>query len=152
MLLLAENEYWPVLSDQHCKLDFSHTGIRDAMRKKLDNALTNLKILAETIEEYATAENQDFREQLLKMKNKQSRIFLMETNEVFKDLIHFLEKLTEDINRNGTVIHNKKEMIRFNPRFEKATMLEGKSLEYAITEFEMFLNQVVKKLNLPVMK
>jgi len=152
MLKTVESEYWPVLNDQHTKLDYSHAAIRDNLRKKLENGMRNLQVLSETIEEYSTSENQDFREQLLKMKNKQGRIFLMETNELFLEIIEFLVKLIDDINKNGTVVRNRGEVIKFNPRFEEATMLEGQTISYAITEFDLFLNQVVNKLNLGNMR
>ena len=152
VLLTIQKEYWPVLSEQHTKLDFSHASVRDTVRNRLDNAMRNMKVLAETIEEYSLAEKQDFREQLLKMKNKQTRIFLMETNDVLKEINDFLKKLADDINNNGNVIVNKGDIIEFNPRFEDAVKLQGKTVSYGLTEFSMFVTQAIRKLNLPQLK
>ena len=149
VLLLIQKEYWPVISEQHCKVDFSHGTVRDTIRNKMDNAMRNLKVLAETIEEYATADKQDFREQLLKMKNKQSRIFLIETNTVLKEISAFVEELANDVNTSGSIVVNKSDIIEFNPRFEEAEKLNGKTVSYAVTEFNVFVKQVLKKINLP---
>ena len=147
-----QKEYWPVISDQHCKLDFSHGAERDNIRNHLDAAYRNLAVLIETIEEYAQAQKQDFREQLQKMKSKQSRLFLYETNEVLKKVREFLRKLIEDLDQNGSIVVNKGDTLKFNSRFEEATVLEGISLESGIREFEEFLNQAISALNLPDIK
>lgn len=149
VLKLIHGEYWPAISDQHAKLDFSHGSERDAIRAQLENSMRNLRVLCETIEEYAMAEKQDFREQLMKMKNKQTRVFLFEANETFKKVREFLRK----VNENGAVvILNADEQIHFNSRFESATILEGRTVAQAVQEFETFLSQCISKLNLPEFK
>jgi hypothetical protein len=149
ILHFMQKEYWPVVSEQHCKVDFSHSSIRDTIRNKMDNVMRNLKVLAETIEEYVMADKQDFREQLLKMKNKQSRIFIIETNSLLKEVSEFLSELVNDLNSSGNIIVNKSELIEFNPRFEEAEKLKGKTVAYAIMEYNIFVKQVLKKINLP---
>ncbi|MCB1316089.1 MAG: hypothetical protein KDK27_09060, partial [Leptospiraceae bacterium] len=106
VLSLIQREYWPVLSDVHCKLDFSHSSERDTLRQQLENVLRNLKVLCETIEEYANAEKQDFREQLLKMKNRQSRSFIYESNEILKKLQEFMGRVASSIEESGSVCTN----------------------------------------------
>ena len=149
VLHFLQKEYWPVISEQHCKVDFSHGTVRDTIRNKMDNVMRNLKVLAETIEEYAMADKQDFREQLLKMKNKQSRIFLIETSSVLREVSEFLSELATDVNTSGSIVVNKSDIIEFNPRFEEAEKLKGKTVSHAITEFNSFVKQVLKKINLP---
>ncbi len=149
VLKLIHSEYWPAISDQHAKLDFSHGAERDAIRAQLENSMRNLRVLCETIEEYAMAEKQDFREQLMKMKNKQTRVFLFEANETFKKVREFLRKVNEN---SAVVILNGDEQIHFNSRFESATILEGRTVAQAVQEFEVFLSQCISKLNLPEFK
>ncbi len=145
-------EYWPAISEQHCKLDFSHSSERDGMRAQLENISRNLKVLLETIEEYSGAEKQDFREQLLKMKNRQTRAFIFDSNEALKKLREFLEKLCDDVQSRGGVVMNKAEPLRFNARFEKATVLEGVSVADGLIEFHQFVAEAIQHLNLPQLK
>lgn len=149
VLRVIQREYWPALSDQYCRLDFSNGAERDGIRMKLDNVLRNLKVLTETIEEYAMAEKQDFREQLLKMKNRQSRVFMLETNEYLKELILFLKKLVGDVQTNGGIILNKEELLRFDGRYYDAKALEGRRLAEAIKEFHLYLSEAVERLRIP---
>ncbi len=149
---VIQREYWPIVTDQHCKLDFSHASERDALLNHMEASLRNLKVLAETIEEYATAEHQDFREQLLKMKNKQTRIFLFETNDALKKIRDFLRKLVRDVEMKGNVVMNKQDVIKFNARFESATALEGYPLHRGLREFENYVSQAIEELNLPQLK
>jgi len=112
----------------------------------------SLKVLSETIEEYATADKQDFREQLLKMKNKQTRIFSFETNETMKKVREFLKKLVDDLDRGGGAVMNKEDIIRTNARFEESNYLEGRTITDAIREVEYFAGKVIERLNLPQFK
>ncbi|MBI3395815.1 MAG: hypothetical protein HY042_08270 [Spirochaetia bacterium] len=152
ILTLLHREYWPAIADQHCKLDFSNGAERDAIRTILENVMRNLRVLAETIEEYAQAEKQDFREQLMKMKNKQTRVFLFESNEFLKKMRDFLKKLIVDLTEGGGSVLNKDDLLKFNPRFEEATMLEGRTVADGIQEFEKFVSQAIGRLNMPEFK
>lgn len=152
ILHVIQKEYWPAISEQHTRMDFSLNQERDTVRHHLDTALRNLKILTETIEEYAQAEKQDFREQLLKMKNKQTRVFLFETNDVLRLLKEFMRKVAADVQQNGSGIQNKTELIQFNPKFEDATLLEGYTIRDAVLEFLELLDQTIAQLRLPQLK
>lgn len=152
VLRVIQREYWPVISDQHIKLDFSHGAERDSLRNKMEGAHRNLKVLTETIEEYALAENQDFREQLLKMKNKHTRVFMYELNGILKKMNEFLRKLVNDLNTNGNIIMNKGEILKFNPHYEEARELDGISLDQGIRDFSEYTAQAIKRLNLPEIK
>ena len=152
ILQLIEKEYWPALTDSHCKLDFSNAAERDGVRLSLDNILRNLSVLVETVEEYATAEKQDFREQLLKMKNRQTRTFIYDANEALKKIRDFVRKLATDLEQGGGMVMNKDEIIRFNPRYEAATQLGGQTVQSAILEFRELIQEALEHLNLPQMK
>tara|TARA_Y100001937_G_scaffold122287_1_gene182431 strand:+ start:11445 stop:12269 length:825 start_codon:yes stop_codon:yes gene_type:complete len=152
ILHVIQKEYWPAISEQHTRMDFSLNQERDTIRYHLDTALRNLKILTETVEEYAQAEKQDFREQLLKMKNKQTRVFLFETNDMLRLMREFMRKVAGDIQQNGSAIQNKSDKIQFNPKFEDATLLDGYTIRDAVLEFLELLDQTIAQLRLPQMK
>lgn len=145
-------EYWPALTEQHTRMDFTSGQERQALRFKLDNLVRSLKTLTETIEEYATAEKPDFREQLFKMKNKQSRLFLFEANDVFRDFKAYLGKHVEEMQRGGSAIKNPDDRIRFDRNLEDASWLENRTVREAVYEFFNLVDFAIKKLNLPVLK
>ncbi|MCR9144925.1 MAG: hypothetical protein NXI24_21995 [bacterium] len=147
-----QKEYWPAISEQHCQMDFSRGAERGAMRTQLDNVLRNMKVLLETIEEYSSAEQQDFREQLLKMKNRQTRAFIFDANDMLRKIRDFMEPLLEDIEVNGGIITNKTETLRFNARYEDATVLEGAAVADGVQEFARFVQEAIEHLNLPQLK
>ena len=147
-----ENEYLPILGESHIKLDFSHATERDNVFKYMENIRRNMKVLSETIEEFALADKQDFKEQLGRMKNKQSRIFISEAGDLFKNYRDFLQKLVIDMDAGGTVVVNSDEKIHFNPKFERATTLEGVEVKDAIKQFYNFTKAALSNVNLPSMK
>jgi hypothetical protein len=149
---VMELEFLPVLGDTHIKFDFAHQGERDTLFKHMENLRRNMKVLMETIEEYAAAEKQEFREQLGRMKNKQSRIFISESYDLFKKVREFLEAVNKDIREGSSVVMNIEEPIVFNPRFEKSTLLEGKSIPDALMDFQNFTRECMEVINLPNLK
>lgn len=152
VLEFLRKEFWPVLSDLHLQLDFTHSQERQGLRLEFDEILRELKSLLETIEDYAKSESPDFREQMLKMKNKQTRTFIINVNNFFKKLKDFVSKLIEELNKMSGVIKNPNEIIRFNPQFEEATLLDDYTISGALLEFLDFIQFVLKKINLPDLK
>lgn len=152
LINIMENELLPILSDTHIKLDFSHSSQRDDILKIMENIRRNLKVLAETIEEYAMSDKQDFKEQLGRMKNKQTRIFFAEAVEVFKQFKEFLQILCDSVNTGSTIVKNPDDKIRFNQKFEKATFLEGRTVKVAVKKFLQFTKEALENINLPTFK
>ncbi len=142
-------EYIPILGEGHIKFDYSHNTEKDGVLKYMENLRRNMKILIETIEEYAGTEKPEFREQLARMKNKQSRIFIAEAGETLSKFQEFLAAVNAEINEGNNVILNMDEPIKFNPRYEKATLLEGKSILEALREFHQFVNETLEVIKLP---
>ncbi|MCX7997925.1 MAG: hypothetical protein N3A69_03095 [Leptospiraceae bacterium] len=149
LINLLEDEYAPILGDSHIKFDFSHQSERDNLLKHLENIRRTMKVLSETIEEYAQADKQDFKEQLGRMKNKQSRIFIAEAGELFRTFRDFIVKVNTTINSGTNIINNLEEPIHFNTRFERATLLEGKSIPEALRLFEEFTYAALEHINVP---
>lgn len=152
LLRILMREYWPAITEQHIKLDFTSSQERQALRLKIDNLVRSQKTLVETIEEYATAEKADFREQLFKMKNKQIRLYLFEANELFRDFKALLGKLIAEIQKGGTLVTNPDERLHFDPGYEEATWLENHTVREGIFEFFTLMEFAIKKINLPTMK
>ncbi|MEM7181543.1 MAG: hypothetical protein AAF518_11565 [Spirochaetota bacterium] len=150
LLNLLDEEYSPVLGDSHLKLDFTHATERDNLMKHLENIHRNMKVLTETIEEYALCDKQDFKEQLGRMKNKQSRIFIAEAGDVFVQFRDFIHKIfTDNQDSGGSVILNLKEEVNFNSRFERATLLEGRTVEDSLEQFYDFTKSALENINIP---
>jgi hypothetical protein len=152
LINVMETEYIPILGDSHTKFDFSHATERDTVIKHLENIRRTMKVLTETIEEYALSEKQDFKEQLGRMKNKQSRIFISEAGELFKAFRDFLEKVEADMETGGVVVMNLGDKIHFNSRFERATILEGKDVGYCLRQFLEFTRAAIESVNIPTFK
>jgi len=152
VLTIILKEYWPGLTEQHVRMDFTSSQERHGLRFKLDNAVRSLKTLTETIEEYAVAEKPDFREQLFKMKNKQSRLFLFECNDIFREFKTYMARLMEDMQQGGLVIKNPQDLVRFDRNYEDATWFENFTVRDLIFEFYNLLDYSIKKINLPSMK
>ena len=152
LLNVLDTEFIPVLMDAHIKFDFSHGAERDGVIKHMENIRRNIKVLTETIEEHAQAEKQEFREQLGRMKNKQARIFITEAYDVFKRFREFLDKIQGELDEGGGIIMNMEEPVKFNSRFEKATILEGKSIQESITIFRKFITEALENIHIPNIK
>ncbi|MDV6234677.1 hypothetical protein CH379_003415 [Leptospira ellisii] len=146
---VMDREYLPVLNETHVRFDFSHTNEKDGVVKYMENIRRNIKVLTETIEEFHAAEKQEFREQLSRMKNKQTRIFIAEAYEMFVKFNEFLNKVIREAKEVGGVIMNLEDAIHFNPRFERATELEGKSIMDALREFQEFTAEALERINVP---
>ncbi len=149
LINIMDLEYIPILGDAHIKFDYSHATERDSVLKYMENLRRNMKILIETIEEYSAADKQEFREQLSRMKNKQSRIFIAESFETLTKFQEFLRSVNDEIKQGNNVIMNMEEPIKFNTRFEKATILEGKSIMEALREFNTFVDEACDLIKLP---
>ena len=106
----------------------------------------------ENTKEYALSEKQDFKEQLGRMKNKQSRIFISEAGDMFKVFKEFLEKVQNDMEDGGVVVMNLGDKIHFNSRFERATLLEGKDIGYALRQFLEFTKAALQSISVPTLK
>jgi hypothetical protein len=149
LIMALDHEYVPSLGDGQVKLAFSHANERDGLMKKMEGVKRTLKVLTETIEEFVVTDKQEFREQLGRMKNKQSRAFIAEAYETFKGFRDFLEKINREINEGQNVILNLDEYIRFNNRFDKATVLNNRPIPEAIREFHGFCREAVDLIKLP---
>lgn len=146
---LLEVEFLPILSDAHIKFDFSHISERNNVLKQFENIKRTVKVLIETIEEYASSDKQDFKEQMGRMKNKQSRVFISEASELFKAIKTFLDKILNDLAHGENIINNIDEIIKFNPKTEQGTILQGKQILESLETFSSFLEIALDNIAVP---
>lgn len=149
LINLFETEYLPVISDAHIKFDFSTLNERNTVVKLFENIKRTVKVLIETIEEYASTDKQEFKEQMGRMKNKQSRVFISEASEFFKSMKAFIDKTLYDISQGENIINNIDEVIRFNAKTESATILQGKKIKDALSEISTFLETALSNISIP---
>lgn len=149
LINLFEAEYLPVISDAHIKFDFSTLNERNTVVKLFENIKRTVKVLIETIEEYASTDKQEFKEQMGRMKNKQSRVFISEASEFFKSMKAFIDKTLHDISQGENIINNIDEVIRFNAKTESATILQGKKIKDALSEISIFLETALSNISIP---
>lgn len=144
-----EIEYIPALGDSHIKFDFSHISERNTVVKQFENIKRTTKVLIETIEEYASSDKQDFKEQMGRMKNKQSRVFISEASELFKNLKTFVDKILLVLSKGENIINNINETIKFNPKTEPGTILQGKKIREALESMSAFLEIALSNISVP---
>lgn len=149
IISLLEVEYIPVLGDSHIKFDFSHINERNAVVKQFENIKRTTKVLIETIEEYANSDKQEFKEQMGRMKNKQSRVFISEASELFKSIKTFIDKILEDLSKGENIINNISETIKFNPKTESGTILQGKQIRESLESMSAFLEIALSNISVP---
>ena len=149
LINLFEVEYIPVLSDAHIKFDFSHVNERNNIVKQFENIKRTMKVLIETIEEYASSDKQEFKEQMGRMKNKQSRVFISEASELFKKIKIFVDGILKNLASGENIITNHNDIIRFNPKTEPGTILAGKKVSDALKCITGFLEIALENIAVP---
>jgi hypothetical protein len=146
---MLEVEFIPVIGDSHIKFDFSHISERNNIQKQFDSLKRTSKVLIETVEEYATTDKQEFKEQMGRMKNKQSRVFLSEASELFKNFKTFIDNTLVDLSKGENIINNTDEPIKFNPKTEHGTILSGKSIRESLEAIGAFLEIALSNISVP---
>ena len=146
---MLEIEFMPVISDSHIKFDFSHISERNNIQKQFESLKRTLKVLIETVEEYSTTDKQEFKEQMGRMKNKQSRVFISEASELFKNFKTFIDSTLFDLSNRENIINNLDDTIKFNPKTEHGTILSGKSIPESLEAIGAFLEIALSNISVP---
>jgi hypothetical protein len=61
----------------------------------------------------------------------------------------FVDKTLHDISEGENIVTNIDEVIRFNPKSESATLLQGKKIIYALEEISTFLETALANISIP---
>ena len=142
-----ENTFYPALGK--IKLDFAISAERDTHFTVLESLKRQMKILAETIEDYNRALREDSKAQLRDMRTRQQRQFMFDGGILLKKLYEFWKMVFEDIQANGPKCFNKDDNIQVDMRLESANFFQGKSIRETARFTVMFLHEAIQALNLP---
>ena len=146
-----ENYVWGAVADQHAKLDFSNSGIRDTLYRKLDQCNRSLRMFTETIADIDKAKSSEYGSQLQMMRQKQARVFLFDFVEFLNDAKLFISSLVADAEFGGSMVLNAEEKIVYAD-YEKYRMFDDWSVLEALQYLKKFLTEVIEFINVPDLK
>lgn len=146
-----EDRIWGVISDQHLKLDFSNSGERDTLYRKLDECNRAFKMFCQTIEDIDKTKSSEYLSQLQLMRIRQGRLFLFDLYEFFKSARNFISNLISDSDFGGTMILNPEEKVVYAD-YEKYRMFEGINALDAMKYMKKFISEALEVINVPEIK
>lgn len=146
-----DNYVWGAVADQHAKLDFSNSGIRDTLYRKLDQCNRSLRMFTQTIADSDKAKSSEYGSQLQMMRQKQGRVFLFDFVEFLNDAKQFISNLVADAEFGGSMVLNADEKIVYAD-YEKYRMFDDWSVLEALKYLKKFLTEVIEFINVPDLK
>lgn len=149
VLVFFEDQFFPAISDNHIKLDFTLGQERDGFYNRLENCKRNLRNLQSTLEDMKLATSEDQKSQLLDMKVRYSRYFMNESATFFKAVINFWEPILEDIKEGGHRCMNPEDYIEINRKLEQPSLLDGVLVEKVIERLVILIKELIDYLRLP---
>lgn len=147
VLVAWESTFYPALGK--IKLDFALSAERDSHFTLLESLKRQMKILAETIEDYTKAVREDSKAQLRDMRTRQQRQFMFDGGTFLKKIYEFWKNVYEDIQANGPKCFNKDDTIQVDSRLEASNYFQNKSIRETSRFTVMFLHEAIEALNLP---
>lgn len=149
VLVFFEEQFFPAISDNHIKLDFTLGQERDGFYNRLENCKRNLRNLQSTLEDMKLATREDQKSQLLDMKVRYSRYFMNEAATFFKALLNFWEPILEDIKEGGHRCMNPEDYVEINRKLEQPSLLDGVLVEKVIERLVVLIKELIDYLRLP---
>ncbi|MDY6935166.1 MAG: hypothetical protein SVZ03_13210 [Spirochaetota bacterium] len=146
-----EERIWGVLSDQHTKLDFSNSGERDSLYRKLDECNRAFKSFCQTLDDIEKAISQEYISQLQMMRIRQGRLFLFEIYDFFKISKHFISNLISNIENGGNMVLNPDDILEY-AEYEKFKSYEGWNILNTLKSIKQFLCEALQVINVPEIK
>ncbi len=146
-----EDRIWGIISDQHTKLDFSNSGIRDSLYRKLDSCNRSLKLFSQTIADIEKSKSMDYISQLNLMRMKQGRLFLYDMLEFFRETRDFIGNLISDADFGGSMILNSEHRVEY-AEYEKYHTFDGWDLLDSLKQMKQFLDDSLELIRLPDLK
>ncbi|HSV97217.1 MAG TPA: hypothetical protein VLM75_09805 [Spirochaetota bacterium] len=142
---------WGVISDQHTKLDFSNSGTRDALYRRLEQCGRSLELFSQTISDIGRSRSPEYSSQLQMMRIKQGRVLLFDLHEFFKEAREFVTSLLSDAEFGGTMVLNHDEIISYAD-YETHHTFAGFSVAEALKRLRQFIEEALEVINLPEIK
>ncbi|MBN2401121.1 MAG: hypothetical protein JXN64_01855 [Spirochaetes bacterium] len=146
-----EERIWVVISDQHTKLDFSNSGERDALYRKLDECNRALKSFCQTIDDIEKIRSSEYINQLHLMRVRHGRLFLFEIHQFFKSVKQFVTNLLANQESGGNMVLNPDDLIKYADYEEYATY-ENWTVINALKNMLEFLDEALDLINIPNIK
>jgi len=146
-----EEHIWGIIAEQHTKLDYSNSGVRDSLYRKLDQCVRGLKQFELTVSDSDKTKSPEYTGQLSMMRNKQARVFLFELSEFFKMAKTLVSALISDAEFGGTMVLNPEDKIEYAD-YESSRMFEGKTVLEALKYMKEFLGEALQVINVPDIK
>lgn len=151
IMIYFEERIWGVISDQHTKLDFSNSGERDTLFRKLDQCTRSFKIFRQTIEDINKTKSNDYVSQLNLMRVKQGRLFLYDIHDFFKSVQKFLTNLISESEFGGSMILNPGDAIEYAD-YEKYATFQGTTVINALKFMKQFVTEALEVIRVPEIK
>ncbi|TAL39434.1 MAG: hypothetical protein EPN93_01340 [Spirochaetes bacterium] len=146
-----EQNIWGIITEQHTKLDYSNSGVRDGLYRKLDQCGRGLNQFQLTISDIEKTKSTEYSGQLTQMRIKQARIFLFELSEFFKAAKTLITSLISDAEFGGTMVLNPDDTIEY-AQYEENHFFEGKTVLEALKYMKDFLGEALQVINVPDIK
>ena len=142
-------ELLTMFSERKMKLDFQHSIERDGFynryqgfRSKLDDFVEEEARLSE--DEMGSEDAVDIKKRILKMK----RALSLEAVRFFRTVQRFSRTVLLNLAEDGVICTNSSETIHFE-KLEKASFLEGKTVEESLDIINDFATEIIGFLNVP---
>ncbi len=146
-----EERIWGVIADQHTKLDFSNSGIRDGLYRNLDQCGRSLKMFMQTISDIERSRSTEYVSQLQMMKIKQGRLFLIDLSDFLKKSREFVSNLVSDAEFGGSMVLNPAEVVTY-AEYEKYKVFQNWTILDALKYLKKFIVEFLGVLNVPDLK
>ncbi len=146
-----EERIWGVISDQHTKLDFSNSGERDTLNRKLDQCNRSFKIFRQTIDDITKTKSNEHLTQLNFMRVKQGRLFLYDIHDFFKGVSKFLTGLISESDFGGSMILNPDEPVVYAD-YEKYSTFQGATVINSLKYAKKFVSEALDVIKVPEIK
>ena len=143
-----EKKIWVVISDQHTKLDFSNSGERDTLYRKLDECNRAFKTFRQTIDDIERVRSSEYINQLHMMRIRQGRLFLFEIHQFFKSAKEFIVNLITNNEAEGNMILNPDTLITYAD-YEEYPTYENWTVINALKNMMEFLDEALDLINIP---
>jgi hypothetical protein len=143
-----EEKIWVVISDQHTKLDFSNSGERDSLYRKLDECNRAFKTFCQTIDDIEKIRSSEYINQLHMMRVRHGRLFLFEIHQFFSSVKHFILNLIANLEVGGNMILNPDELIKYAD-YEEYSTYENWTVINALKNMLEFLTEALDLINIP---
>ncbi len=151
ILRFFEERIWVSVADTYVKLDFSNSGDRDTINRKMDECERAIKTFIQTIEDLEKTKSSEYMSQLHLMRVRHGRLLLFEVYYLFKSVKNFVSELIANYEIGGNMILNAEDIIEY-AEYELHTTYEEQRVVDVLINIEKFVDDVLGFVNVPDIK